>query len=69
MRNQMMFQRKRHLTLVTPIRPLRRVQQQMRVEAMLAGERFPTVRTHMRPFTYKDGRTEYVRFEILPGCV
>lgn len=53
MRNKMMFQRKRHLTFVTPIRPLSRMQQQMRVETVLPRERFPTMRAHMRPFTYE----------------
>lgn len=51
MRDEVVFERERHLALVAAVRPLGRVQQQMRVEAVLASERLAAVAAHVGPLT------------------
>lgn len=53
MRNQMMLQRERHLALVTAVRAVRRVKQQMRVETVLPRKRLAAVRANVRPLPYE----------------
>ena len=47
----MMFQRKRHFTLMTPVRARRRMQQQMRIETVFPCEGLAAVCADVGPFT------------------
>lgn len=46
-----MLECERHLTLVTPVGAVRRVEQHVCVEAMLAGESLAAVRANVGPLT------------------
>lgn len=56
MRDKMMFESEGHFALMTAVRAIGGVKQQMRVETMLPRERLPAMHAHVGPLTLRIDR-------------